>query len=81
MKTTSFMSTNLLSFLLLKKFRDGVSLDLLISEMNSLRLQIYKKRRDVGFSADESKMKLVTLRAVRYFVKYSQSTAYDLKSL
>ncbi|CAH0555865.1 unnamed protein product [Brassicogethes aeneus] len=51
-QSTSVMSTNAVSFLLLNKFRDGVTLDDLVEAMDKLRNELNLCRRDVGFSGD-----------------------------
>lgn len=57
------MSTNLLSFLLLKKFRHGIEFGDLVKEMAELRKFIFMRKRDVGFFGDIAK---VTERAVSH---------------
>ncbi|XP_002731403.1 glycerol-3-phosphate acyltransferase 1, mitochondrial-like [Saccoglossus kowalevskii] len=48
--TQSIMSTNLLSFLLLTKFRQGATIDTISESFESVRQQIIAHGRDVGFS-------------------------------
>ncbi|XP_077992642.1 glycerol-3-phosphate acyltransferase 1, mitochondrial-like [Glandiceps talaboti] len=48
-KTQSIMSTNLLAFLLLTKYRQGATVEKLAKEFDLLRLEISQRGRDVGF--------------------------------
>jgi len=44
------MSTNAVSFLLLKKYRNGTTLDQLAIELSILRDKLSQADRDIGFS-------------------------------
>lgn len=46
------MSTNALAYLLLTKFRDGVTIDRLVVAMDDLRKDLDYARKDLGFSGD-----------------------------
>lgn len=46
------MSTNSVAFLLLNKYRDGVSLNELVKSFDELRGQLASDNRDVGFSGE-----------------------------
>jgi glycerol-3-phosphate O-acyltransferase 1/2 len=50
----AMMSTQLLSFLLLTKFRKGATLRQLVPEMNWLREEAVKRKREVGFTGDSA---------------------------
>lgn len=50
--TTSLMSTQLVAFLLLNKYRKGASLPQLIQSMNWMRDELSRRKRSVGFSGD-----------------------------
>jgi len=47
-----FMSTNLLSFLLLHKYRSGVSFPVLVAEFENLVKTVLSRKFDVGFSGE-----------------------------
>ncbi|RWS14006.1 Glycerol-3-phosphate acyltransferase 1-like protein [Dinothrombium tinctorium] len=49
---SALMSTQLLAFLLLNKFRKGATLHQMTHSMSWLREQLKNRRRDVGFSGD-----------------------------
>lgn len=51
-QTTSVMSTNAIAYLLLTKFRDGVTIDRLVVAMDELRKDLDYARKDLGFSGD-----------------------------
>ncbi|XP_075238224.1 glycerol-3-phosphate acyltransferase mino isoform X2 [Lycorma delicatula] len=51
-RTTSIMSTNAVSFLLLNAYRNGVKLDTLVSAVDSLRQELHNMNRDMGFSGE-----------------------------
>jgi len=55
-KSTSIMSTQLLSFLLLNKFRKGGSLQQLADSMNWMREELGRRNRDVSFLGDSSEV-------------------------
>ncbi len=44
------MSTNLVSFLLLKKFRGGIKLDDFVNEVDAFRLVLKLNKKRVGFT-------------------------------
>lgn len=46
------MSTNAVSFLLLKKHRNGVTLDKLAIDLSIMRDKLSQANRDVGFSGN-----------------------------
>jgi len=46
------MSTNAVAFLLLNRFRNGVSMDKLVEAMEKLRQDLFYAGRDVGFTGD-----------------------------
>lgn len=46
------MSTNAVAFLLLNRFRNGVSMDKLVEAMEKLRQDLFYVGRDVGFTGD-----------------------------
>ncbi|KAL3863746.1 hypothetical protein ACJMK2_005484 [Sinanodonta woodiana] len=50
-RTTAFMCTNLLSFLLLTKYRKGVDLETLKTDYEWLIEEVMVRKRDVGFSS------------------------------
>lgn len=47
---TALMSTNLVAFLLLTKYRRGTSLNQLSADLDALKQEIIARRRDVGFT-------------------------------
>ncbi|XP_019771781.2 glycerol-3-phosphate acyltransferase 1, mitochondrial isoform X1 [Dendroctonus ponderosae] len=51
-QSTSVMSTNALAFLLLSKFRQGITLQKLVVAFEDLKKDLELSRRDVGFSGD-----------------------------
>lgn len=51
-KSTSVMSTNAIAFLLLTKYREGVSIEKLVIALDDLRKELEYVRRDIGFSGD-----------------------------
>ncbi len=55
------MSTNVLAFLLLNKYRSGVTLDKLAAEMHTLKLEFLERKHDVNLDGD---MKDVIIHAV-----------------
>lgn len=63
MFSTTAMSTHLVSFILLKKFRKGVLIEKLIQEVVELQQWLQSYEKDVGFSGDIE-------RAVWYAVSY-----------
>jgi len=46
------MSTNAVAFLLLNRFRNGVSMDKLVEALEKLRQDLFYAGRDVGFTGD-----------------------------
>lgn len=46
------MSTNAVSFILLKKYRNGATVEQLALELSYLRNKLSQADRDVGFSGD-----------------------------
>lgn len=46
------MATNSVAFLLLHKFRDGVTLKELVASLDQLRKQLASDNRDVGFTGE-----------------------------
>jgi glycerol-3-phosphate O-acyltransferase 1/2 len=46
------MSTNAVAFLLLNRFRNGVSMDKLVEAMEKLKKDLFYAGRDVGFLGD-----------------------------
>jgi glycerol-3-phosphate O-acyltransferase 1/2 len=46
------MSTNAVAFLLLNRFRNGVSMDKLVEAMEKLKQDLFCAGRDVGFTGD-----------------------------
>jgi len=46
------MSTNAIAFLLLNKYRNGVSLDVLKKEIEKLRNEMFDRNHDSGFSTN-----------------------------
>lgn len=51
-KACAVMSTNTLAFLLLNKFREGVTMDELVISFDKLRQQLLSENKDVGFTGD-----------------------------
>lgn len=51
-KSTAIMSTNAVSFLLLKKFRNGTTLKLLADDLSILCDKLSQANRDIGFSGN-----------------------------
>lgn len=51
-QSTSVMSTNVLAFLLLTRYRDGASLEELVKALDDLRIDLKYARRDIGFTGD-----------------------------
>jgi hypothetical protein len=71
MQSTVLMSTHLLAFLLLNKFRSGVSQNLLAEEMRALSREIREKyKHDIGFSGN---FEDVVQNAVSLRVDFGQS--------
>lgn len=60
------MSTNAVCFLLLKKFRNGTTLEQLAIELSLLRDKLSQADRDIGFSGDS---KYVVKHAVSIYKK------------
>ncbi|KAF5283504.1 hypothetical protein FQR65_LT02657 [Abscondita terminalis] len=60
-RSTSVMSTNAVAFLLMHKFRQGVTLEVLGSALDELRRELVYKQKDVGFSGN-------SLDIIRYAV-------------
>lgn len=50
--STAVMSTNAVAFLLLNRFRNGVSMDKLVEAMEKLKQDLFYAGRDVGFTGD-----------------------------
>lgn len=46
------MSTNVVAFLLLNKFRDGCTLDKLVEEFETIRLELEFNNMDVAFCGE-----------------------------
>jgi hypothetical protein len=46
------MSTNAVAFLLLNRFRNGISMEKLVEAMEKLKKDLYYAGRDVGFMGD-----------------------------
>jgi hypothetical protein len=46
------MSTNAVAFLLLNRFRNGVTMDKLVEAMEKLKQDLYYAGRDVSFTGD-----------------------------
>lgn len=46
------MSTNTLAFLLLNKYRDGVTMDELVEAFDKLRQQLLWDNKDVGYTGE-----------------------------
>jgi len=51
-KSTPIMSTNIVAFLLLNKFRDGCTLDKLVEAFNSIYEDLEFKNKNVAFSGE-----------------------------
>ncbi|KAJ9597799.1 hypothetical protein L9F63_011341, partial [Diploptera punctata] len=51
-ESLAVMSTNAVAFLLLNKFRNGVSMERLVGAMEQLKKDLFNAGRDVGFSGD-----------------------------
>lgn len=51
-KACAIMSTNILAFLLLNKYRDGVRIEKLVISFDRLRKQLNSDSRDLGFSGN-----------------------------
>lgn len=51
-KSTAIMSTNAVSFLLLKKYRNGATLEQLATDLSIMRDKLSQANRDVGFSGN-----------------------------
>lgn len=51
-KSLAIMSTNAVCFLLLKKFRNGTTVEKLALELSLLRDELSQAGRDTGFSGD-----------------------------
>lgn len=51
-KSTPIMSTNVIAFLLLYKFRDGCTLDDLVNAVDSMRQELEFAKRDAAFSGE-----------------------------
>ncbi|XP_050436945.1 glycerol-3-phosphate acyltransferase 1, mitochondrial [Adelges cooleyi] len=49
-KSTATMSTNAISFLLLKKYRNGTTVEQLAKDLSKLRDKLKSSNRDIGFS-------------------------------
>ncbi|KAK5644911.1 hypothetical protein RI129_006211 [Pyrocoelia pectoralis] len=60
-RSTSVMSTNAVAFLLLHKFRQGVSVDRLATALDELRDDLDNKQKDLGFSGSSSDVILYAL--------------------
>ncbi|XP_076811654.1 uncharacterized protein LOC143458686 isoform X1 [Clavelina lepadiformis] len=52
MKSKTFMSTNLVAFLLLHKWRCGVSMPVLVKSFRCLITELITRKADIGFSGD-----------------------------
>ncbi|KZC05904.1 PREDICTED: glycerol-3-phosphate acyltransferase 1, mitochondrial isoform X2 [Dufourea novaeangliae] len=50
--STPIMSTNVVAFLLLNKFRDGCTLDKLVEAFDSMRLEIEAHKRNIAFCGE-----------------------------
>lgn len=46
------MSTNVVAFILLNKFRDGCTLDKLVEEFESIRHELEVANKDLAFTGD-----------------------------
>lgn len=46
------MSTNVLAFLLLNKFRKGATIEEIIVALDDLRNDLFSSNRDLGFTGD-----------------------------
>lgn len=57
------MSTNAVSFLLLRKYRNGTTLEQLTIDLSIMRDKLNRANRDVGFSGSSRD---VVLHAVRF---------------
>lgn len=57
------MSTNAVAFLLLSKFRNGVTLEELVNALNELRIDLDIVRKDIGFTGD-------SIDVINYGVSY-----------
>ena len=51
-KACAVMSTNMLAFLLLNKYREGVNIEELVIAFDKLRQQLTSDNKDVGFTGD-----------------------------
>lgn len=51
-KSTAIMSTNAVSFILLKKYRNGATVEQLALELSNLCNKLSQADRDVGFSGN-----------------------------
>ncbi|XP_050537298.1 glycerol-3-phosphate acyltransferase 1, mitochondrial isoform X2 [Daktulosphaira vitifoliae] len=60
-KTTAIMSTNAVSFLLLKKYRNGTTISQLSKELTNLRHKLAQSNRDIGFSGSSRDVILYTI--------------------
>lgn len=52
MNLSTYMCTHLVSFLLLKKFRHGTTIEILVKEVSELKELLEKRGRDAGFTGD-----------------------------
>lgn len=50
--STPIMSTNVVAFLLLNKFRDGCTLDKLVEAFDSIRQELELRDKDIAFCGD-----------------------------
>lgn len=51
-RSTPIMSTNIVAFLLLNKFRDGCTLDKLVEAFDSMRQEMERKDKNVAFCGE-----------------------------
>lgn len=51
-KSTAIMSTNAVCFLLLKKYRNGTTLEQLAQDLSIMRDKLSQDDRDIGFSGN-----------------------------
>lgn len=51
-RSTSVMSTNALAFLLLNQFREGATIEQLVTALDNLRDELKTGRKDLGFTGD-----------------------------
>lgn len=63
------MSTNAVSFLLLKKYRNGTTIEQLAKELSIMRNKLSLANRDIGFSGNSKDV-------VRYAVSFYRNVVF-----